>query len=245
MISKKVGTVSGLNRFPVKSMRGESIEEAHIYWYGFDGDRRYAFVRGDIVSSFPWLTGRNVPQLVQYTPRFVKPTSVINSPVEVQTPNGRILPITSPELKAEIAEAYGKEISLIQIQRGTFDAQQLSIMSLATVTALEQMMGMDIGNGRFRQNILIKTENNYAFEEEEWIDSILTFGNRPDSARVRLNRRIKRCVMITIDPETAEKDASILKTVAQQRDSCVGVYASAEKVGTIRVGDPIFLTNSA
>ncbi len=244
MISKKVGTVHALNRFPVKSMRGQSIDETHVYWYGFDGDRRYAFVRGDIVSSFPWLTGRNVPQIVQYAPQFVNTADVNNSAVEVKTPNGRILPITSPELKAELAEAYGKDVNLIQIGRGTFDAQQLSVMSLATVTALEQMMGMDVGSGRFRQNILIETENNYAYEEEEWVDSILTFGNRADSARIRLNRRIQRCAMITIDPETAEKDPSILKTVAQQRDNCVGVYASAEKPGTIRVGDPIFLTYS-
>ena len=245
MISKKVGAVKALNRFPVKSMRGEQIEEASVYWYGFDGDRRYAFVRGDIVSSFPWLTGRNVPEMVQYAPSFVNPKDANHSPVEVKTPNGRILPITSPDLKAELATAYGNEVNLIQIGRGTFDAQQLSIMSLATVTALEQMMGMDVGSGRFRQNILIETENNYAYEEEEWIDHILTFGNRPDSARIRLNRRIQRCAMITIDPETAVKEPAILKTVAQQRDNCVGVYASAEKIGTIRLGDSIFLTYSA
>ena len=242
MISKKVGTVHALNLFPVKSMRGHQIEEASVYWYGFDGDRRYAFVRGDIVSSFPWLTGRNVPQMVQYTPRLVNPDEPNSSAVEVETPNGRILPITSPELKADLAEAYGKPVNLIQIGRGTFDAQQLSIMSLATVSALEQMMGLAVGNGRFRQNILIETETNAAYEEETWVDGILTFGNRPDSARIRLNRRIQRCAMITIDPDTAEKEPSILKTVAQQRDNCVGVYASAEKIGTIRQGDSIFLT---
>jgi hypothetical protein len=52
----QVGVVQALHRFPVKSMRGESLDAARIYWHGFDGDRRFAFVRGDVQSSFTWLT---------------------------------------------------------------------------------------------------------------------------------------------------------------------------------------------
>lgn len=241
MNQKQVGIVKQLNRFPVKSMRGEALEKTHVYWYGFDGDRRYAFVRGDVNISFPWLTGRQIPQLVQYEPRFMKPEDVNSSPVEVKTPNGRLLPITSPELKTELAEAYGKEIHLIQIGRGTFDAQQLSLMSLATANALSRLMGDDVSMDRFRQNIIIETTQNMPYEEEEWLDGVLTFGTGSDGARIRLNRRIQRCAMITIDPETAVKDPAILKTVAQQRDNCTGVYASTEKPGYIRVGAPIFL----
>lgn len=238
---KQIGTVKELNRYPVKSMRGQKIEETHVYWYGFDGDRRYAFVRGDVNSSFPWLTGRNVAQLVQYTPSFTKPDDVNSSPVEVKTPNGRLLPITSPDLRQELADAYGNEIHLIQIGRGTFDAQQLSLMSLATANALNMLADDELGTDRFRQNIIIETNNNMAFEEEGWLDGVLTFGGGSDGARIRVNRRIQRCVMITIDPDTAVKDPTILKLVAQQRDNCVGVYASTEKPGMIRVGDGIFL----
>ena len=67
------GVISGLYRYPVKSMRGESLTEAHLSWHGLDGDRRYAFVRQGANSGFPWFTGRELPQLLLYTPRLLQP----------------------------------------------------------------------------------------------------------------------------------------------------------------------------
>lgn len=239
--AEKVGTIKALYRYPVKSMRGQSITESHVYWYGLDGDRRYAFVRGDNQSGFPWLTGRQVSQLVQYAPQFTNLADVVNSPVLVQTPNGRTLPITSPDLRAELATAYGSDVYLIKIGRGAFDAQQLSLMSSATANALAMQLGDHVDAVRFRQNIIIDTVANTPFAEESWLDGTLTIGTEADSVRIRLNRRIQRCAMITIDPETAVRDPQILRHVTQQRDNCVGVYASVEQPGTIRVGDALFL----
>ncbi|MCP5098545.1 MAG: MOSC domain-containing protein, partial [Chloroflexi bacterium] len=210
----EVGTVKQLNRFPVKSMRGQSIDESHVYWYGFDGDRRYAFVRSEIRSGFPWLTGRDVPEIVQYTPTFVMPDDVVNSAVEVTTPNGRSIPIHAPELQAELAEAYGKAVHLIKINRGAFDAQQLSMMSVATGIALSDAVGMSVSADRFRQNIIIDTKSDTPFQEETWLNRVVTFGTESDAVRVRINRRIQRCVMVTIDPETAVKSPAVLRTVA-------------------------------
>lgn len=244
MNKQKIGTVKQLNIFPVKSMKGHAVQETAVYWYGFDGDRRYAFVREGITSNFPWLTGRQIPELVQYAPQFTNPADPNGSAVEVRTVNGRFLPIDSRELKRELAAAYGSDIRLIRLNRGTFDAQQLSVMSLATANALAELIGQDVGIDRFRQNIVIETESGEPYAEEDWLGGLLTFGNRPNSASVRLNRRIQRCVMINIDAETAVKSPNVLKTVAQQRDNCVGVYASTETIGTIQVGDDIWLTAS-
>ena len=58
---KAVGYVKEVNLYPVKSMQGVSVPEATLYWYGLNGDRKYAFVRTDTNSSFPWLTGRELP----------------------------------------------------------------------------------------------------------------------------------------------------------------------------------------
>lgn len=238
---QEVGVVTALNRFPVKSMRGESLDEAHVYWHGLDGDRRYAFVRDDAQSGFPWLTGRQIPDMVLYTPRFVQPDKAAQSPVTITTPNGRSLPITSPELRAELAAAYGGGVSLIQIGRGAFDSQVLSLMSVATAQALSAAAGLPVAHGRFRQIIIIETGEKRPFVEEEWLDGVLVFGSRTNSPRIRINRRIQRCQMVNIDPQTGEKDARVLKTVAQQRGNCVGVYASTEQPGTVRVGDVVRL----
>ena len=237
----EVGVVKELYRFPVKSMRGETVHEAHVYWHGLDGDRRYAFVRSDSRSGFPWLTGRQLPQMLQYTPRFARPDDVVNSPVEVELPDGRILPIDAPELNQELADAYGKPVNLIKIGRGAFDSQVVSVMSSTTVTALSEAVGTAMTSLRFRQNIIIETFDQQPFVEEKWLDSSLIFGSQPDGLRLRLNRRIQRCVMINIDPETSEKETAVLQTVAQIRENCAGVYASTEQPGMVRVGDVVKL----
>jgi len=241
----EVGVVKALYRYPVKSMRGESLAQAHVYWHGLDGDRRYAFVRSDNRSSFPWLTGREVPQLLRYLPTFDDPGDVINSPVYVRTPAGRTLPLESAELRTELAKAYGRDVSLIKIGRGVYDSQVLSLMSLATVRDLSRQAGIEIDGGRFRQNIIVETFADRPYQEESWLDGQLVFGAQPDPARIRLNRRIVRCVMVNINPETAEKDRRVLKTVAQSRDSCAGVYGSTEKPGTISVGDVVRVMRDA
>jgi len=237
----EVGVVKALYRYPVKSMRGETLAQAHLDWHGIDGDRRYAFVRSDSRSGFPWLTGREVPQLVRYTPYFADPDDVTYSPVCVRTPDGRTRPLDSAELKAELAQAYGNDVHLLKIGRGVYDSQVLSLMSLASVRDLSHQAGLEVDSGRFRQNVIVETFSNRPYEEESWLDGQIIFGARPDSARIRPNRRIKRCVMVNIDPQTAENDPRVLKAVTQMRDSCAGVYGSTEKPGTIKVGDVVWL----
>jgi uncharacterized protein YcbX len=229
---QQVGIVKALYRYPVKSMKGESVAASNVYWHGLDGDRRYAFVRGDLQSSFPWLSGRQVPEMLLYQPRFTNPDDVVNSAVDVLTPNGRSLPVTSPELLAELADAYGADVSLINISRGVFDSIPLSVMSTATAEAL------DADFRRFRQNIVIETISGAPFAEEDWVGQALSIG---EQVRVRLNRRIPRCVMVNVDPETAVKDPAILKNIAQTRDNRVGVHASTEVPGRIAVGDVVWV----
>jgi uncharacterized protein YcbX len=42
----KIGEVAALFRYPVKSMRGETLEVADLGWHGIDGDRRLALQSG-------------------------------------------------------------------------------------------------------------------------------------------------------------------------------------------------------
>lgn len=219
-------------------MAGERLETANIGWYGLDGDRRAAFVRGDDHSGFPWLTARQVPQLVQYRPHYTHLDDVKNSPMVVETPDGRTLPLDSAELLAELAEAYGHSISLIRIKRGVFDSLTLSVMSTATADALDEAVAeFEVDRRRFRQNIIIETFAERPFAEESWVNGVLAIGQ----ARIRLNERIPRCQMINVDPDTAVRRSAVLKMVAQTRDNCVGVGCTADVPGEIRVGDVVRL----
>lgn len=235
-----VGTVAELWRYPVKSMQGESLSEAHVYWHGFDGDRRYAFVQSGNHSSFPWLTGRQLPQMVQYVPHYTT-DNVIHGPLEVTTPAGQRYDIKDEALLEELAAAFGKPIHLMQLNRGVYDDMSMSLMSLGTVRALSELFDTPLDKRRFRQNIIIESFGNAPYQEEKWLGRTLVFGHRPDSGRITLVQRIPRCQMINIDPVTAVRESRFLKGVVATREQCVGVHAWPVKTGSIRVGDEIRL----
>ena len=52
-----VGKVESLWRYPIKSMRGEELEEAFVGFSGVYGDRLYAFKSSAAPKGFPYLTG--------------------------------------------------------------------------------------------------------------------------------------------------------------------------------------------
>ena len=56
---------------------------------------------------------------------------------------------------------------------------------------------------------------------------------------VRVTMCDLRCVMINLDPETAEKDARVMKTVVRLNQNNAGVYATVLRTGTIHVGDRV------
>jgi hypothetical protein len=244
----EVGRLKEIWRYPVKSMAGERLERVQVNWNGLAGDRRAAFVRGDDRSGFPWLTARQVPELVRYRPYYTNLEDVKHSPLVVETPDGergcsnpaasgRTLPLDSPELQAELAQAYGHDVSLIRIGRGIYDSLNLSLMSVATAQALNEAVEFKLDYRRFRQNLIIETFAARPFAEEAWVGSVLAIGE----VRIRLNQPIERCVMVNVDPDTAVRDSRVLKLVAQTRQNCVGIGCTPENTGFIQVGDRVRL----
>src|SRR6185437_9931640 len=65
-----VGTVESLWRYPIKSMAGESLPKAFIDYAGVYGDRMYAVLNPGGPRGFPYLTGRERPDMLRYRPRF-------------------------------------------------------------------------------------------------------------------------------------------------------------------------------
>lgn len=234
-----VGVVSQLYRYPVKSMRGEAIGETDVYWHGLAGDRRYAFVRGGNTSRFPWLTGREVPQLLRYRPYFAGDEAPGSAPIRVRTPHGVDLAIEDDALRDELAGRYGSAVQLLQSNRGIPDSAALSVLGVASVRELGERIGATLDPLRFRPNILIDTASDRPFEEEDWLGGLLVFGERDDSARVRLNRKDPRCMMVNLDPDEATQNPAVLREIARARETCAGLYASVEALGTIKVGDQV------
>jgi uncharacterized protein len=238
-----VGAVKEINLYPVKSMRGVLIEKVDLYWYGLNGDRKYAFVHDDASSGFPWLTARELPHLLQYQPYFVTPGAPINSKIRVKTPAGEDVVLESSGLSQELSAIYDKPISLLKLKRGTFDCMPVSLLSSSSLAVFEKHLAAPLNRKRFRSNIMIETTDT-DFPETRWLGHMLTFGERPHSASVVVNYPTKRCTMINLQPETGEADTSVLKTVAGLTKGLAGVYASAQRLGDIRVGDSVYLEAS-
>lgn len=230
---RQIGRVVGLWRYPVKSMAAEALTEVDVSWHGFVGDRRWAFVRNDMVQSgFPWLTLRQRSDMNHYRPSFVEPARPDKSPTMVRTPSGAILDIADPALGAELCPGG---VRAIKHDRGVFDTFPLSLITTQTIVGLGGMVGTRLDVERFRPNILVQATDAAPFPEDDWVGRVLRIGG----LRMRVDKRDGRCAVITIDPVTTERDPAILRTVARDRQGCLGVYGSTVEPGRVAVDDPV------
>jgi uncharacterized protein YcbX len=230
-VSVEIGRVVGVWRYPVKAMAGEALSEAPVSWFGLAGDRRWAFVRpGQVRSGFPWLTLRDRPELGRYEPVLLDLERPDTSPAWVRTPSGGWLEVTEPGLADELGAA-----SVIKQDRGIFDTLPLSLIS---TQSLQSLGGVDVR--RFRPNLLLDLPGVEPFPEETRVGSTLRIG----TARVRVDKRIQRCAVIQIDPDTHQPDGGVLRTLAQERQACFGVYAQVVQPGRVAEGDPVVLEGS-
>ena len=238
-MTRIVGHVRALNRFPVKSMAGESLALAELDWQGIEGDRQYAFVRAANGTRFPWLTAREVPAMILHRARFAEPGKTKTSAVTVETPDGAMLSLHDPLLKTHLEQAAGEPASLIQVARGVYDAMPVSIQTTAGHAALEAAHGCSLDIARFRINVIVESE----LAAVAWQGHRLAFGNEEDGAVVQCADPIARCVIVTIDPATGAKEPRVLRTVAQGFGNAYGIYAGPARPGLIRVGDPVRLVD--
>ena len=226
--------MAALFRYPVKSMQAQQLDEIEIGWSGMAGDRRWAFVRdGHERSGFPWLTMRQNPQMGQYVPRFVDPENPDRSVTMVRTPSGEELDVVDAALARELADGA----RVIKQDRGVFDAMPLSLTTTQTVAALAGMVGTELDPRRFRPNLFVDSADGAPFLEDDWVGSVLRVG----AMRMRVDRRDKRCVMVNVDPENAERNPAVLRAIAQERNACLGVYGTIVQPGRVASGDPVVL----
>jgi hypothetical protein len=230
-----VGHISQLWRYPVKSMAGGPLLEAEISWHGLAGDRRWAFIRNGVSrSGFPWLTLRECADMSHYQPRLEDAEQPDRSALSVRAPNGEDYDILDPALGTAL-QAEG--VRVIKQDRGIFDTFPLSIITTQTITSLSRRVDRELDTRRFRPNLLIRAIGDGEFPEDAWVGCVLRIG----TARVRVDKRDGRCAVITIDPETRERDPTILRTVASERDGCLGIYASTVKPGKVAIDDEVLV----
>ena len=231
-----IGRVLEIVRHPVKSMAGEPLSVAEIDWQGLEGDRQYGLVCRSNTTRFPWFTGRDFSDLVLYRATYDDPELPRTSPVTVITPEGITLSLSDAKLIVSLEEKTGQALDLMQLGIGAYDSMPVSIVTTASLKKLDATHGASLDRRRFRTNIIVESDR----LDEDWRGQRISFGDA-DAAQLMIAYAAPRCAMITIDPDTAERDARVLRTVAQSFGNAFTMYASVARPGLLREGDAVRL----
>src|SRR5262245_17179128 len=233
-----LGYIHQLVRYPVKSMAGIATDTAFLGWHGLEGDRRFAFRRVNDNGGFPWLSASRLPELVLYEPMGLDENAEEPLPTHVRTPDGMNFTLGSAELQNRIAQKYGSAVELMKLKHGIFDEASVSVINLATISAIGREAGHDLDTRRFRANIVIATDAKESFLEDSWIGGRLVFGSNDTGPMLSVTMRDLRCMMINLDPDTAKQDPGVLRAVAHLNKSHAGAYATVARTGQLSVGQP-------
>jgi hypothetical protein len=256
-----IGHVDSLWRYPVKSMRGEELDEAFASYSGIYGDRVFAFRSSANHKGFPYFTAREQRKLLQYRPRFrypdraARPINLIEAEsrnarplladladlvVDVETPDGRTLAIDDPALiealRVDVDQKH--RVSLMQSQRALVDCRPVSVFSLQSAQQLANETGTEVDKRRFRANIYVDLPSVESFAENKLVGRSVRIGSK---VVLTILERDSRCVLITLDPDTGEPAPAILKAVAQAHDGMAGVYGAVLVEGMLHKGDSVEL----
>ncbi len=230
-----VGRIESVWRYPVKSMRGEELQEAFIGFGGLRGDRVFAIGNPRARPDFPYFTAREQGHVLLCRPAH-RDGSVTD--LEVETPSGEKFEITDPRLLESLtADLPGRfELGLLQSERALTDCNPVSLISLQTVRQLTAELGTDVDKRRFRANLCVDFEGEQGFAEDQLVGHHVRIG--PDVVLAAVERDV-RCKMITLDPDTSAPNPELMKLVARSHEGRVGIYATVLAEGTIRPGDRV------
>ena len=202
-------------RYPVKSMRGESLQAAWLSSEGVFGDRVVQVFNG----HGRVVTARTHPALLAH--------QGASGSDDEPTVDGHHW--TTPEARSVIAAVVGNGA---QFQRN--DSHRFDILPLLVATdgALEAF-GRDAR--RLRPNLIIGGVP--GLQEREWEGRRLRIGD----AVVALDDLRGRCVMTTFDPDTVSQDPEVLRDIVRRFEGTLCLNASVVTPARVVVGDPVHL----
>ena len=228
-------------RYPVKSMRGNRLDVAEVEPWGLAGDRRWMVVGVDGEA----VTAREVNAMLlvrpEPTPSGVRLAADGAEPLEVDVPDpaGQV-PVTifgsplsgaaaSPAADAWLSEVLGRTVRLVHLDDPTrrpsdpafsraedrvsfADAYPVLLATEESLAALNDDVGAPLPMTRFRPNVVVSGAP--AWAEDDW--RAIRIGG-PDGPTFRVVTGCDRCVITTVDPQTAARGAEPIATLARTR----------------------------
>lgn len=240
----KVGEVTELWRYPVRSLRGECLAAIEVGLDGVVGDRGYGIAdpeTGELVSASQGK--RRWRGLVTMSARYdgVPRDGATPPPVEIEAADGTTLRSDHADADLKLGQILGRPARLARA--GTVKAPYgYAPVHLLTSASLRAFSGhyprSRFAPERFRPNVLVDTGRLEGFVENGWIGRVLAVG---EELRLVVGDHCVRCVMTTLAQGSLPQDPAILQVVNETNKTHAGIYADVTKGGTAKVGDPVVL----
>ena len=257
MSSETVGSVAALWRFPVKSMKGELLEQTELTTRGVVGDRAHALID---VETNKVVSASNVklfPGLLDCRAAFVEPPKLDGElpPVRITLHDGSTVTSDSADAAELLSSYFGRNVRLAQTasddfknaqsaffakagiasplsEGALFDLFPLSVVTNSTLERLNEIRPQSRFDARrFRMNVIVDATD-VGFVENGWVGNRVTIG---EAVRVHIALPDPRCVMTTLPQEDLPQDGDILRTLAQHNSIQVGDAGRLPCVGVYAV----------
>lgn len=255
----KTARIQTIYRYPVKGLSPEQLSEAALSkGRPLPNDRRYAIENGP--SGFDPADPKYFPKscflmlmrderLAALRTRYDDDDHVLTIHhdgaeavrANLQTVEGRaaveafFTNYCAKELKGAPRVLSGGDHSFSDVAR-----KVVSIINLASVAALEDVVGQPVDPLRFRGNLYVTGWP--AWREFDLVGKTLAVGD----VRLNVTKKIVRCAAINVDPQTAERDLNLPHTMMRQlgHTDC-GIYAEVVVGGRIAAGDAVIESEPA
>jgi uncharacterized protein len=245
--------IASLQRYPVKGLSPEPLDAAVLARGDyFPGDRLFAVENGPAgfdpenpqhQPKIKFLMLMKNERLARLTTRYLDETATLVideggrevARGDLSTREGR-LAIEAFFRRFMPGELRGppKVLSAPEGFRFT-DSRRgfVSLINLASVRALEEVVGAPVDPLRFRGNIHLEGLDPWA--EFDLVDQVLA---APSGVRLKVTKRIERCAATNVDPATGNRDLQIPRSLMQTYGhfDC-GIYAEVLAGGRIGRGD--------
>jgi uncharacterized protein len=127
------------------------------------------------------------------------------------------------------------------LKNGIFDDANISVIASDTVHEIGRLSGRSLDVRRFRPNVVVRLLRSLPFQEDEWVGSVLSFGEGDDAPAITATMRDLRCSMVNLDPDSASPAPEVMKAIVRVNQNNAGVYGAVTRVGRVAVGQPILL----
>jgi uncharacterized protein len=234
------GTVSGLWRWPVKSMAGERVNAMRVDARGAGGDRTHAVTHEHKGRVMP-LTAREAPRLLAWSAAYPFNLDAGLEPARppfavVTAPSGRSFRWGDPRLRSALESDLERPVQLTRELDGIQDVQGTLLLTVqASLASLDAELGDPVDVRRFRPNLHLELDAP-AWAELKWEGAEIAFSG---GVRLRLLHPCVRCAIPTRHPDTQVKWPGLLRHLEQFHQRCFGINASVLTAGRIAAGETV------